>query len=99
MIAGGMAITILNEMADALSTIPTLRTCSKKNFTTSYKGIPWKPGRRRRLLHPITIVTGAEEANTFFVARKIFIMALHVSLYFENPVCSAHPGIPGRISY
>jgi hypothetical protein len=50
MMAGGMAITKLKEMADARSVIPTVFTCPKKNMITSYRAIPLKPGRNVFLL-------------------------------------------------
>jgi hypothetical protein len=42
--AAGSAIIRLNVMAEALSFNPTLLICLKKNTTTSYTGIPLKPG-------------------------------------------------------
>jgi hypothetical protein len=52
MIAGGMAMTRLKEIADALSVIPTVFTCLIKKSTTSYNGIPLKPGKEVNLLLP-----------------------------------------------
>jgi hypothetical protein len=42
--AAGSAIIRLNVMAEALSFNPTLLICLKKNTTTSYTGMPLKPG-------------------------------------------------------
>lgn len=47
---GGMDIIKLKEMADALSVNPDILNCFLKNFTTSYKGIPWNPGNFHFLL-------------------------------------------------
>jgi hypothetical protein len=40
MMAGGIAITKLNAMAEARSVIPTVFTWAIKNFMTSNKGMP-----------------------------------------------------------
>lgn len=37
-------------MAEARSVNPDTLSCFLKNFTTSYKGIPWKPGNIHFLL-------------------------------------------------
>lgn len=47
---GGMDIMKLKEIAEALSVNPDILNCFLKNFTTSYNGIPWKPGRTHFLL-------------------------------------------------
>ena len=47
---GGMDIIKLNEIADALSVNPDTRSCFLKNLTTSYNGMPWKPGNTHFLL-------------------------------------------------
>jgi hypothetical protein len=47
---GGMDMIKLKEMADALSVNPDTRNCFLKNLTTSYSGIPWKPGNTHFLL-------------------------------------------------
>ncbi len=94
-----MAITILKEIAEALSTMPTLRTCAKKNFITSYKGIPWKPGGCIFLLQPTINVTGGEETKRFFVALTTFIIVYPASLYRLNPAYSMTAGILSHISY
>jgi hypothetical protein len=50
MIAGGMAITKLNAIEEALSVIPTVLTCPKKNLITSKRETPLNPGRDVDLL-------------------------------------------------
>ena len=45
-----MAITKLNAMDEARSLIPIVFTWPKKNWTTSYRGMPRKPGKEMVLL-------------------------------------------------
>ena len=60
-----MAINKLYAMAEALSVIPTVFTWPIKKFTTSYKGIPLKPGNDVALLLSIIILTGLVAATLF----------------------------------
>ncbi len=70
MIAGGMAITKLKAIEEALSVIPTVFTWPKKNFTTSNKGIPLNPGSDDTLLFRTIYVAGCEEVRLFFSLIK-----------------------------
>ena len=63
--AGGMAITRLNEIADALSVMPTVLTWLIKKLTTSNMGMPRKPGSDVVLLLLTIRFAGAEEAMRF----------------------------------
>ena len=63
MIAGGIAMVKLKEIAEALSVNPVFFACKKKKRTTSNKGMPWKPGRNILLLFLITKLTGTETRN------------------------------------
>src|ERR1700720_95417 len=49
-VAAGMAVRKLNAMLRARSFSPTFFTWLEKNCTTSYKGIPWNPGKMILLL-------------------------------------------------
>ena len=68
-IAGGIAITKLKAIAEALSVIPIVFTCPIKKLITSNSGMPLNPGREVDLLFLIIKATGAEASmlvNIFF---------------------------------
>ena len=67
MMAGGIAITKLKAMEEALSVTPTVLTCLIKKFTTSNNVIPLKPGNCKILLFLTIKVAGADEAILFFI--------------------------------
>src|SRR5258708_35228724 len=50
MVAAGIAVRKLKAMDRARSFNPTFLTWLEKNRTTSYKGIPWNPGKMILLL-------------------------------------------------
>jgi hypothetical protein len=60
-------------MLDALSVMPTVLICVKKNFTTSNNGIPRNPGRDVTLLLPTICLAGGEDAIDFFILAKMGI--------------------------
>ena len=67
MIAGGIAITKLNAMDDALSVIPTDFIWLKKNLITSKSGMPRNPGNEFALLFLTKNVAGPVDANFCFI--------------------------------
>ena len=60
MVAAGMAITKLNEIAAARSLRPTLMICAEKDFQTLYSGCPSQPGNTIFLLMRRVNATGGE---------------------------------------
>ena len=79
MVVAGMAITMLNDMVAARSFKPTFFTCLKKNFQTSYKGRPCKPGNVIRLLFSLMKVMGLDS----IIMRSSFIkISLVFCLFF-----------------
>jgi hypothetical protein len=76
-IAGGIAITKLKAMADALSFIPTFFTCLAKKLITSKRGIPWKPGNTITLLLLTRKVIGADVETVLVILAKKDILFFH----------------------
>jgi hypothetical protein len=67
MIAGGIAITKLNAMDEARSLIPTVFTWPKKNWITSYNGMPRNPGNEMDLLFRTRYSYVGEVVILFFI--------------------------------
>lgn len=80
--AGGIAMTKLNAIAEALSVIPIVLTCPKKNLITSYKGMPRNPGKDVSLLFLSINTAGADERSLFLI---FFITRAFILLYSQNP--------------
>lgn len=76
MIAGGIAITKLKAMEEALSVMPTVLTWPTKNLATSKMGIPRKPGKETALLFNISEPTKGMEVTLFFIVVKMGMMVL-----------------------
>jgi len=84
-------------MDDALSVIPTVFTWPKKNFITSYNGMPLKPGKKMALLFLTTYVAGADEVILFII---LLITGVSALLFLLNPFFGLIPsGILLHISY
>src|SRR5436190_379595 len=89
-IAGGMAMVKLNAIAEALSVIPTVFTCFRKNIHTSYKDTPRKPGNEICLLFSAMKLTGAE-------LRIFFSMVSYRDIIFYWPNQAVWLMLPGKV--